>query len=455
MKYIISLLIFSFTANAAIHLAPPNFIVKDNPAVWVDFKLAEYQITYDTINATANVVTTITFEQKRDGHPLFDLKNKPKSISVDGVQTTQKLVSTPGKATVVRMIQKSLKAGTHTLRIHSTITSGTRFNDKRENWGTVSSAFFIRDLKDRMFLEKYLPTNFEYDNYKMIMDVEVTGTKRFHSLFANGEITKLSNFHYRVEFPEYYAASSVFFHFVPINKYVRWRLNYPSIDGRQIPVTIYSSYRFYNNMLKKKAWNVLKELEKDYGPWPHDKVTIYGTGIKGGMEYAGATETSIVSLGHELQHSYYAKGITPANGNSGWLDEAIASWRDKGHQSIEKPFFESSNIGGHNPYTRKTDKRSYEYGRSFMAYLDFKLKAAGDKGLKSFLRSYISKRMHSSINTEIFRMDLEEYSGLDFSQDFKKYIYGEKEKMSGMKRYQSIENPHHPEISQETLDSII
>ena len=458
MKYFFALILFSFNSYANMELAPKDFMYGGKKAVFVDFISAEYDLQYDTKNMDTNVTTQITFIQQTSGHPLFDLKSIPLSVSVNGESTSQKLISPPGGVTVVRMINKELPAGTHTLSIQSKLTSGVRFSSKKNSsqWNNVSSAFFIRDLRDRMLLERYLPTNFEYDSYKMILNVEVTGTKRWHSLFANGNVTKLSENRYRVEYPSYYVSSSVFFHLVPINKFVRWYLTYPSIDGRNIPVTIYSSYRFYNKMLKTKAWNVMAELEKDYGPWPHDQLIIYGTGIRGGMEYAGATETSIVSLGHELQHSYFAKGIHPANGNAGWLDEAIASWRDKGHQSLERPFYSSANLGAQNSYTRKTDKRSYEYGRSFMGYLDYQLKAAGvNDGLKDYLRFLVQTRMHTSITTEIFKSELESFSGLNFDADFFQYIYGGQSQNMKTHHHSAEENPHHPIISEEELESIL
>jgi len=453
MKFLILLLI-SISTNifAGIEQAPPNFMVKGSKAVFIDFQTAQYNLEYDTKNQKVSVHSLITFHQNEKGHPLFDSINKIESISINNVESRVHQVSSPGNVTKLQMVNVELMPGTHTMELRTSMSKGVSFNTERNRWHNVSSAFFIRDLKDRMFLEKYLPTNLEFDQYQMNMNVAVTGTNRFHSLFVNGKMTKHSENNFSVEFPNYYSSSSVFFHLVPINKFVRWYLKYPSIDGRELPVTIYSSFRFYNNFLKKKAWNVLSELEKDYGPWPHDQLIIYGTGIKGGMEYAGATETSIVSLGHELQHSYFAKGIHPANGNSGWLDEAIASWRDKGHQSHDLPFYQSANLAAHSPYTRKTDKRSYEYGRSFMAYIDYQLKNAGRLGLKDFLAKYFHKRKFTTVTTEDFRSDLEDYAQMSFSEDFRQYLYGVD---STHKDSLPAHNPHHPEISEDELNSIL
>lgn len=456
MKLILLLTIFCTQALANLENAPPAFNHGSKKAVFIDFIKAQYEMIYDAKGGNAQATSTIEFYMPQKGYPLFDSVSKPSLVKVNGKTVGQSLISVPGNVSVMRMVKSELSKGHHTLTVITPIYYGTRFDLTKRNWGRVSSGFFIRDLKDRMFLEKYLPTNYEYDQYKMIMDVRVTGTKRWHSLFANGNVTKVNNNHYRVEMPDFYSASSVYFHLVPINKFVRWYLTYPSIDGRNVPVTIYSSYRFYNHYVKKKAWAVLKELEEDYGPYPHDKLIIYGTGIRGGMEHAGATETSIVSLGHELQHMYFAKGIHPANGNSGWLDEAIASWRDKGHFSNSLPFYKSVNLGKHNVYTRKTDKRSYEYGRSFMGYINHQLIEAGKKGLKDFLKIYFEKRKFTPVTTEMFKSDLEDYAQMSFGEDFFQYIYGgHANTKSHNHQHNTKENPHHPDLSQEELDSII
>ena len=143
------------------------------------------------------------------------------------------------------------------------------------------------------------------------------------------------------------------------------------------------------------------------------------------------------------------------------MDEAIASWRDKGHQSLEKPFYESANLGNHSPYTRKTDKRSYEYGRSFMSYLDHQLKEAGHIGLKDFLRIYFQKRKHTSVTTQDFVSDLEEYAAMSFDEDFRQYIFGEAQQLKSARSTpvhidsKILENPHHPKMTQQDLDSIL
>lgn len=453
---LIAISIFVNYTYSGFEQAPESFIVKNKKAVFIDFTKAHYSITYNPRDKKAYVKTKINFIQFEEGYPLFDLVNRPTKVSINSKEVKAKLIRFPKKVSKMRMIKKQLMPGNHILEIESELTRGLKFRQRRR-WSSVSSAFFIRDLTDRKFLEQYIPTNLEFDQFKMTMEVKIINTKRTHSLFVNGAKKEIKKNHYFVEFPEHYTTSSLYYHLVPINKFVRWYSTYKSIDGREIPFTIYSRYRFYNYFMRKKARRVLKELERDYGPWPHDQILIYGRGIKGGMEYSGATETSIVSLGHELQHAYFAKGLQPANGNTGWLDEAIASWRDEGHKTLKQPFYKKANLGAKSQYTRKTDKRSYKYGRSFLGYIDYLLKKEGKKGLKEFLRIFSEKRMHTTITNSDFKSDLEAYAGRGFDIEFSRYIYGLKD---GVKESDDADKNfkdsyHHPQLDSKSLKSII
>ena len=450
---------FSLATFAGIEQAPPSFFYNYQKIVWADFQDAHYSLVYDIKKQKATATTTINFHLQEAGYPVFDNVTTPTKVYINGEETRQSLIPMPQNVTQARIVETYLEAGDHQLIIESPISNGTRWNrvsqgPRHKKVVSVASGFFIKDLTDRLFLEKYVPSNYEYDQYKMTFDVKILNSKVSHNVFANGDVTELAKNHIRIEYPQWYGSSSVFFHLVPKSRFVRYYLTYPSIDGRQIPIIIYSAFRFFNKMLKDRAFEVLAELENDYGPWPHPQVLIYGNNIRGGMEYPGATATSLVSLGHELQHSYFAKGLVPANGNSGWMDEAIASWRDKGHQTHELPFFSHSNIGGQSIYKRNTDKRSYEYGRSFMAYVDYRLKEIGKAGLKDFLRQYFEKRKFTTVTTEDFRSDLEEYAQMSFELDFDQYIYGQSTEKNNVHSHYH-ENPHHPQLTIEELESLI
>ena len=91
-----------------------------------------------------------------------------------------------------------------------------------------------------------------------------------------------------------------------------------------------------------------------------------------------------------------------------------------------------------------------------MGYIDYQLKEAGHPGLKDFLRSYAKKRMHTSVTTDDFISDLEEYSNMSFSDEFRQYIYGGSTLFAkGHEHIDEKENPHHPAMTKADLESIL
>src|SRR5680860_280411 len=90
------LLITSSLAWGNLHLAPPDFSTKTGRAVFIDFKKAHYEVTYNIRSRKTTVKSTITFEAKKTGNPVFDLVPSPKSVRLNGEEVGQKLTSVPG-----------------------------------------------------------------------------------------------------------------------------------------------------------------------------------------------------------------------------------------------------------------------------------------------------------------------------------------------------------------------
>jgi predicted metalloprotease with PDZ domain len=139
----------------------------------------------------------------------------------------------------------------------------------------------------------------------------------------------------------------------------------------------------------------------------------------------------------------------PANGNSGWIDEAIASWRDKGYQRNPTTGFGGSDLGGQSVYKRNTDKRAYALGAAFMAYLDYKLQDSG--GLKAFLKGYFQTYKHQVITEQHFKNNLEFFSGLNLDADFGTYIWGTNSDTEHLHET----NLHHSALTKDELKSIL
>ncbi len=447
MKKILPIaLLISTSAFANLHLAPPDFKVKQGLAVFVDIKEANYQLTYDTEEETATVRTKIVFENKTAGLPVFDLIPGPRNIKLDGKKVKALSLKDPfGQK--MRAVNALTSVGTHVLEMENSLTRGTHFSGN----GRVSSAFWIRDLKYRKFLEQYLPTNYEYDQFPMNFEIDVKGVRKPRlDFYVNGELTQTSDNTWKIAFPPYFTTSSLYFHMTPRGSKRRIEEEYTSISGRKFKIITYTDWYLKTSKFMKYAKEVMAELEADYGPWAHPSLIAYGTLPGGGMEHSGATQTSIGALDHEMLHSYFAKGVMPAKGDDGWLDEAIASWRDYGYQRLPSVSFTGSDIGRQSPYKRNTDDRSYEYGRAFLAYIDYRLQDAG--GLKAFLRGYFAAYKHTIVTTEHFKNNLEFFSGLDLTDEFNTYIWGESSSTTDI---EVDPNPHHQPLSDSQLQKLL
>ncbi|HXH29447.1 MAG TPA: hypothetical protein VNJ01_01420 [Bacteriovoracaceae bacterium] len=423
---------------------PRSFSTSAGRAVFVDFTEATYNITYDFAAKSASVLAQISFNAPEAGLPIFDSVTAPTRVLLDGAQVTATETMTPSRETSLRVINTAVSTGSHTLTVELPLTELVEFSS-----AGVKSAFWTSDLASRRFLERYLPANFEFDQVKMTFNVALKGATSAQNIYTNGTVSKRSSESYSISYPAYYTASSIFFHLTPASAVTETRFGLKSIDGRTVPVTIYFSKSILSGQGTMKALitqttEVFHELEKDYGAFPHPSVIVYNAG-SGGMEYCGATMTELRALGHELFHSYFARGVMPANGNSGWLDEALASWRDKGYSSIES-LSGTSSMSSHPYYNRITDMQAYSFGERFMSLLDSKFKDKG--GLKPFMRYMIEKRVFAPIFVEEFIAEMSKFYGVSVDADFRRYTFGSRTKSVQEK---NLESAFHPKMTLKEL----
>lgn len=461
----LALVLSAPAAFAGFEQAPPNFPFRDGEAVFVDFQKATYHIVYDFAAKTATVQSEITFDAPARGYPIFDLIPDPMNVKLDDVETEVGILADPDSASKFRAVRSLVSPGSHRLTMTHAITTNLTF---RENG--VASAFWMSDLSDRRYLEQYLPTNFEFDQYPMSMRVEVVNAAgKSHVLRANGSVTDVSENVFNVEFPAFYTTSSMYYHLTVKDAIPATNFTIRSVDGRDLPVEIYTngSMQGYVNEVKR----VIAELEADYGAFPHAKLIVYGAGA-GGMEYSGATVTSPSAIGHELFHSYNARAVMPAQGNSGWIDEAMSSWRDRNYAK-RATAGGTTLMAGHSVWTRMTDDDAYGKGADFLGWIASRVEKDG-KDLKDFLRSYFKANFFRTTTTEGLRAAMEAFSGYDLDADFAKYIYGKSRSGSeprgstwgsratleacGRARIVEksvVENPYHPRLTKEELLNLL
>lgn len=452
MKFVILIFLmmqFSFANSNDLTHRPKSFTFsKTNLAAFVDFTEASYKITYDLSQKRAYAKAIMTFEMIEEGFPIFDSVEAPTSIILDGQKVSATEISTPNNESKVRVINAKVSRGSHSLEIDLPLKELVKFDASG-----VRSAFWTTDLEDRNYLEAYLPANYEFDQVKMTFSVNFIGAKNKQLIYTNGIVKEMGNGSFEIAYPSYYTSSSLFFHTVPSDAVSELRFSLKSIDGREIPAVVYKVKNEWGDdsslkTLRSDVIRIFQELESDYGAFLHSSITVFNAG-SGGMEYCGATMTSRSALGHELFHSYFARGMMPANGNSGWLDEALASWRDEGYSTITT-LSGSTGMSSHPYYTRQTDRNAYGFGEKFMSYLDGLVKSKG--GLKQFMRHVIDKRSLSPLFVEEFSKEISQFYGLDLEKEFKKYTYGGKSpKASSF----VSEKTHHQKMTRKELFNLL
>ncbi len=445
LMIILSLSLFSSSLQAKTHVKQKPLKYKDSQAVFPNVLAAHYEVEYDVRTKKASATSSFIFNLEENGYPVLDLVPEALEVLVNDTTASLKEVEIRG-VTKIKVITKKLAKGEHIVQIKNTFDRLVKFQSN-----SVSSAFWMSDLSDRQYLEQYLPAPLEYDQFKVTMDVKIKGANSKHVIFTNGKIKEIANNHFKISYPKYYTASSIFYHLVPTGSYSLTEANYKSIDGRTIPITVYSKSNLLSiNSFKTNALKFMKVLEEDYGPWPHDAFLVNAVGpFNGGMEYAGATWTSLRALRHEMDHSYFARNIMPGRGNAGWIDEAIASWGDDNYQQTSSP--KVTGVASHSPYRRTTDRNAYGPGSKLLGFLDNKFESKG--GLKKFLKDYFERNQRSVISNEFFKKEMEDFFNVDLTQFFNKYIYSKNLKMfkSRLNYVEKVQNPYHRQFTEKEL----
>ena len=402
--------------------APPKFSYETKNAVFVDFSNVQLNLVFDAATGKTTASATINFSVAHEGMPIFDLIPKPTRVELDGADVplgSVFLLKDPDRQSTLRAVGVEVQASqNHVLEIEYQLTDEVSYSD-----GAVAAGFFMSDLTDREYWEQYAPTNYEYDQYQQTVNVEVVGTDRAHELFVNGVVTDLGFNRWQVQYPGYFTSSSFYFHMAAKGRFAVERSTYEGING-VIPLTVYSGSQSNVTRGMTNLKRYLSELEGTYGSFAHASFTAYITDTGGGMEYCGATITSLGALGHETTHSWFARGVMPANGNAGWIDEAIASWRDDGYPRGNGTVGTPRILGGFSPYKRYTTRDAYSYGAELMADFDAMLASTRFSGLRNMLKEFFGGFKRQTITTPIFQSQIERALGQNMQQFFDRNVYG-------------------------------
>lgn len=283
---------------------------------------------------------------------------------------------------------------------------------------------FLTDMTDlsQEFFERWGPANLEEDRFTLTLNLKIeNATGPAHQVFSNGTLRENGANDWTIEFPPHFTSSSFYVHLTNRTFETR-RFDYPGLE-KTIPIVVYSAETDLTDEAARQIPELFHELEGDYGPYAHDGFVAYIHPTGGGMEYVGATITSLPALDHELFHSWFARGVMPADGRSGWIDEAMASWRDYDYyRSPTLLMRDRTNLAGYSPLQRATPRNCYRDGRALLAEFDLLLRDRG--GFKPVMREWFANYRLNRVTTEEFWAFLESQTQLDLTDYFKRYVFG-------------------------------
>lgn len=409
------------------HLAPPSFSRGNKLIVPINVHRLEIVLSVDIPNKVLSCAATTSFSPLLDGYPMLDLVPRPEGIWLNGTQLPASAlpeVTPPDGEAQLRYLDATLSANSeHVLSLNYGLDANTVLFES----GGVRIGFFLNDLVERGFLERYAPANFEFDQFPIIIAITLAGATDTHRLFSNGHVLNLGENSWRVECPSYFTSSSLFLHLT--NRPLAIRQGVFEGQEAAVPVEVYSNDADVADQALTEALAMMEELERDYGPYAHEKMVIYVADSLepplAGMEYCGATMTELPALGHEITHSWFGRGVMPGKGSAGWIDEAIARWRDYGYpRASGPPNRDPVNLADFSPYRRNTTTKPnpYSWGSLLLSELDFLLREDG--GLKPVLGKLYRENMNTVIDTSVFLEFLKQETPLDLDKIFERYVYG-------------------------------
>lgn len=284
-------------------------------------------------------------------------------------------------------------------------------------------AFWMDDALDSgEFLNAYGPSNFEFDHFALRVEVNFVGKRQNQSLFTNGAVSRGRVGQWAVDFPTYFATSSFFLLFTDRSFLVE-KFNFQGAQ-RVIPVMVYGDSASSNAKAKVQLIKSMTELGASFGPYAHKSLTIYlsvpSNPMFSGMEYAGATVSSLGALNHEIGHSWFGRGVMSALGRDGWIDESLMVWRDRGFTSRA---FQSSDAGSGvglvSPYLLGTNQTVYT-----IPFISGLTNIAGSvDAMNAIVKKMYYEFVYKSINSVEFQSFMQRELKTDLSAPFKKYIY--------------------------------
>jgi hypothetical protein len=397
-------------------------------------------VTLDAETSQAVVDATMTYVVgPADGNPFFDLRQNVDRCWIDGVAMDPAAIAghhigEPGQHSSVRVIRTRQRAGSaHAVRVAYRL--GIPNSDLGGAYPPVLSwlpgrrvrwSIGMADLYAGRYLEAWFPANLPFDHFPFTLELAITGTAIPHALVTNGHVATTGTNQWTISFPPWFTTMSPL-----IELHAADTVQTASMTARlplsRRPITI-SATKFVAGdedvaaSLPRIA-ALLAEQERRFGEFSGSSYVCFFHGTLGGMEYGNATTTSESALRHEVIHSWFSRGLTPASQADGWWDEGFTRYLETDDRPERLDFRRPPvELCSRKAFQRTTSARSYEAGsRVFRGIAAL----VGGDGLQAAMRDLYRTRHGTSISTPMLESHLIASTGAVSLVDvFHRFVYG-------------------------------
>jgi hypothetical protein len=397
-------------------------------------------VTINAASSAALVDATMAYEVgAADGNPFFDLRQTVDHCWLDGIpvdpeQVAARPVGEHGTHSSVRVIRTRQRArSVHTARFIYRL--GAPMSDLGGAYPPVLSflpgprvrwSFGMADLYAGRYLEAWFPSNLPFDHFPFTLKLSITGTGIRHALVTNGSVGTTGTNRWSVRFPAWFTTMSPLVELHAADQ-VRTASVAAVLPTSRRAITI-SAVKFATGGANLAAnlpriVRLLSEQEQRYGKFTGDSYACLFHGAPGGMEYAHATTTSESALRHEVIHSWFARGLTPASQADGWWDEGFVSYLETGERPEWLDFrVPPVELCSRRPFQRTTAWRSYEAGSRVFRGI---AAVIGPDRLLDAMRELYEAHGGTSVSTPALEAHLVAATGaVELVDVFHRFVYG-------------------------------
>lgn len=425
------------------HLAPLATTVDGLVAVPIDIQHLEASFEFDAAASMCIVDATIDFIMgPTDGNPIFDLRQTIDDAWLDGSTIAPALLDHHdfggGADARMRIVETALPAGTaHTLRLVYTLALPDADNSSSGpptydwNGDRLNLKFWYTDLRPGRYLDAWLPGNLIFDQFSTHLDIRILNSAVDHILISNGTQTDVAANHWDVSFPDWFTVCSSFLRIHPSDE-VESQTGTVFLSGSgNVDVHTYKLQGDPTDLAVQQVniMNMLQSNVAGIGPFAHDNRFTVFFDSPSGMEYNGATKTTVSLLEHEIYHSWWGRGVQPASQNDGWWDEGWTTFVTTGAGSVPFDFSDPSlELYSQNQWVRTTSSLSYTGGKDIFAGLSALM---GRPALDSAMSAFYTERTRKLATTlELEGAMLCSAADETVVDAFHRFVYGFEEPVS-------------------------